>query len=409
MRGERPAEAGGKPATRSSDAPSGERRFSSYGSLSFRLWHGMCFGPWFRLLAQNRFAVSLDRLPLTLSITVVSLFNSLLAVLSRAIFDRAVSRTEIDDQPVFILGHWRSGTTLLHELLACDPQFGYPNYYQCFAPEHFLLTEKWLKPLARRLAPEKRPMDEMRVAVDNPQEDEVALATMGVPSPYLSFAFPNAGPVAADYLDLTSLSDEARQEWIDRWITFLKRVAYRGGKRLVLKSPTHTARLQTILKVFPNAKFVHLVRDPLTLYASTRRFYRSLNETQGLQRHDREVEWLNEHVLATFERVYARFEEDRKLIPEGNLIELAYEGLVADPIATVRSVYDHLRLGDFSQAEPKLQRRIAFDRGYRRNTFHVDDEHLAAVRDRWRSYIERYGYEQASIEPRSSQGTAAQQ
>lgn len=369
-----------------------EAPFNIYGSLSFRLWHGMCFLPWFHLLAANGFSISLNRLPMALSITICSLFNSLLAVFSKAIYDRAAGRTQISPQPIFILGHWRSGATFLHELLACDSQLGYPDYYQCFAPHHFLLTEKWFKPLARRLSPERRPMDNMLVDVENPQEDECALLAMGVKSLYLSFAFPNRGPVALEYLDLRELSDAERADWADHWVRFLKRVTYRCGRRLVLKSPLHTARLRTILEIFPDARFVHLARDPLTLFASTRRFYRSLNETQGLQGRDREGEWLDEHVFATFERLYASFEEDRNLIPSGNLVELRFEDLVADPVRSVQMIYDRLRIGNFSDVEHALKTKLASVSGHKTNVFRVRSDEASAIRERWSGYIERYGY-----------------
>jgi hypothetical protein len=51
--------------------------------------------------------------------------------------------TVVSPAPVFVLGFWRSGTTLLDELLCCDPRFGFPSTYACLNPAHFLLSERW--------------------------------------------------------------------------------------------------------------------------------------------------------------------------------------------------------------------------------------------------------------------------
>ena len=53
-----------------------------------------------------------------------------------------IAHTEIHEHPIFVIGHWSSGTTLLHELLVCDPRHTYPDTYACLAPNHFLLTRR---------------------------------------------------------------------------------------------------------------------------------------------------------------------------------------------------------------------------------------------------------------------------
>ncbi|HVA85305.1 MAG TPA: sulfotransferase, partial [Candidatus Saccharimonadales bacterium] len=99
-----------------------------------RMWYGMRFTTWARLLWRNHFRVSPNRVPVVIvTATVLSAINSLLAPVERLIFGRRIAATRVE-APIFIIGHWRSGTTLLHELLALDDRFGYPTTYQCFAP-----------------------------------------------------------------------------------------------------------------------------------------------------------------------------------------------------------------------------------------------------------------------------------
>ena len=185
-----------------------------------RFWHGMRFSTWFSTLAKNRFAVSLSRVHTATSITLISAINSALAVTDRAVYSRKISDVEISKSPIFILGHWRSGTTFLHELLIRDPGHTYPTTYQCFVPDHFVLTESWLAPLTSKLLPSRRPMDNMEAGWCRPQEDEFALANMGIPSPYLSMLFPARGEANPRYLDLHQLDEQEQQHWRDALMSF---------------------------------------------------------------------------------------------------------------------------------------------------------------------------------------------
>ena len=140
-----------------------------------------------------------------------------------------------------------------------------------------------------------RPMDDMRAGWDRPQEDEFALCNLGVPSPYLAWAFPNHGPVSDEYLDLRSLPAAEREAWKRAWRMFVQRVALVRSGRIVLKSPTHTARVRTILEVFPDARFVHIVRDPLVLFPSTVRLWKIAERNAG-PASQRTKTWLGSNV-----------------------------------------------------------------------------------------------------------------
>src|SRR5262245_27448077 len=106
-----------------------------------RFWHGMRFSTWMGHWARNHFAVSLSKLPSALSITAVTALNSGLAAIDHLLYRRRVAQVEISQSPLFILGHWRSGTTFLHELLIRDPEHTFPSTYQCFVPHHFVFTD----------------------------------------------------------------------------------------------------------------------------------------------------------------------------------------------------------------------------------------------------------------------------
>jgi len=376
-----------RPAASYSDAP-----LHRYPRWAPRFWHGMDFITWSRLLVRNRFAATPVRYSMVASVTVASMFNSLASVVDKALFSHRARNLKLAEPPLFVLGHWRSGTTLLHELLLNDPRHICPNTYQCMAPHHFLCTEWFLPPMIRWLLPDKRPMDAMAAGWDRPQEDEFALVNLGLQSPYLAWAFPNHGPVADEYLDLRTLPEQEREVWKRTWREFVHRVALAGNGRIVLKSPTHTARVRTILEVFPDAKFIHIVRDPLVLFPSTVRLWKSLSEVQGFQHLRDDAAWIERHVLDTFVRMYECFEQDRELVPAGRLIDIRYEDLIADPAAQVRDLYEKLELGNFADVEPGILRYTMKSRDYKTNQYQLPPEVADRVRGRWAPYFQRYGY-----------------
>lgn len=234
-------------------------------------------------------------------------------------------------------------------------------------------------------------MDNMRAGWDRPQEDEFALCMLGQPSPYLSIAFPNHPPQDLAALDPESLPRRARAAWKRAFVGFLRRVSFRDGRRLVLKSPTHTGRIPTLLELFPDAQFVHIVRNPYAVFASTVNLWRSLYENHGLQKPN--FRGLEEHVFSTYSYLYDRLEATRALVKPGNFHELRYEDLVADPVGEVRRLYDGLNLGGFEALRPRLEAFWAAQSGYQTNRYpRLSAEVRDRIGQRWGKVADRYGY-----------------
>lgn len=357
-----------------------------------RFWHGMRCSTWLHSLARNKFLISLNKLPTAVSITAFSAGNSVAAAVDRAIYSRRIDQVELKEPPIFILGHWRAGTTFLHELLIRDPAHTYPTTYQCFAPHHFVLTDAWLTPWSSGLLPRRRPMDNMAAGWQRPQEDEFAIGNLGVPTPYLSMMYPKLGPVHEDYLDLRSLPEIARESWKQELLRFFRRITFRDERRIVVKSPPHTARVRTLLEMFPDAKFVHIVRDPYKLFLSTVNLWKSLNEVQRLHAIG-DQSWIEDYVLRSHERMYSAFEEDRQLLGDRQLYELRYEDLVENPLDSLRDIYAELALGEFSRVESPVREHLVDVKNYRSNRYELSDDLKFKVRERWAKYFERYEYE----------------
>jgi hypothetical protein len=80
-------------------------------------------------------------------------------------YSSKINKTKISHPPVFIIGHWRSGTTYLHEILSQDPQFCYVSLWNTLLPDSFLILEP-IKKFLMRFLPSERPMDAIKVDMD---------------------------------------------------------------------------------------------------------------------------------------------------------------------------------------------------------------------------------------------------
>jgi hypothetical protein len=368
-----------------------KEKFHSYPWWSPRFWHGMPLGVWLDLVAEHGCRVAPSRWGLLGTITTAAAFNSIAEPLSSARFRRQLRQPPVTEPPLFIIGHWRSGTTLLHELLMLDDRFCCPNTYQCFAPGHFLLTEALVTSALSWIMPSKRPMDDVSAGWDRPQEDEFALANMGAPSPYRRMAFPVTSSDRPQALDLATLSPAELATWKQTMRRFLTLLSVRDPRRPVLKSPPHTARMAVLAEMFPEARFLHVVRDPFVVFPSTMRLWRSLHRFQGMQVDPGDT--LENYVFTAFEEMYAAFERDRAVLPPGRLQEIRYEDLIADPVARMQEVYEKLELGDFDRVLPDFERQARSMKRYRTNTYDHDPRIVNEIASRWRPFIERYGYE----------------
>jgi omega-hydroxy-beta-dihydromenaquinone-9 sulfotransferase len=350
---------------------------------------GYDFAAWLRTLHQGRYRVSPKNFHVAVLATYISFGHTILRYVQNALHGERIGRTPVVS-PVFILGHWRTGTTLLHELLIRDPRHTFPNTYQCLDPNHAMLTEGFAKKYLRWLLPKHRPMDRMQFGWERPQECEFALCLLGAASTYSTMNFPNAGTIEPDALELDRLPAWRQRQWRTLFRRLLQTIVANDPRRPVLKSPTHTCRIPTLLEMFPDAKFLYLKRDPYVVYPSTVNLWKKLHEKQGLHApHHKDVE---ETVLKTFARMHARVEATKSQVPAGNWFELKYEDLTARPEGLLEELYAALDLGDFEPVRPGIREYLATNRNYEKNRWTLPPETRALVKDRWGDVIEAWGY-----------------
>lgn len=351
---------------------------------------GVTLGAWVRLLRDNHPALSSRYLLRGLAVSHQSLWNSVLGRYERRRYASRVEAAAVAP-PVFVLGHWRSGTTHLHNLLTADGRFAFPNSYQVSFPHTFLTTEAVSSRLIGALLPPRRPMDNVEWDMRSPQEDEFALAALTGLSPCLGWAFPRRRDHYDRYLTFRDVPGDEVARWRDALVRFLQKLTWKYGRPLVLKSPPHTSRIRLLLELFPRARFVHIRRDPYAVFRSSRHLFRTVFELHRVQRPP--ADDLDDWVLRQYRAMYDAFFEERGRIPAGQFHEVAFEELEKDPVGQVRRAYEALSLPAFEEAEPALRRYVESIAGYKKNAFSpLPADLLARIASSWRQCFEEWDY-----------------
>ncbi len=270
----------------------------------------------------------------------------------------AICRAALDDieirRPIFILGHWRSGTTLLHELMALDDQLLTPTTFQCFNPQRFLLSSN--PPHAEA----ERPTGDIVVTASSPQEEEFALLCSGAISPYEAFLFPGALADLEHLCDPDTSHPAEAKAWADTMIGFLRAVLCAGGrdKRLLLKSPSNSFRVPRLRRLFPDAVFINLTREPKAVLASTVRMWETMWTRYAVGRPLSRAA-VEEQVSSIQERLQVKLRKDAGEIPANRFATIAYEDLVADPAGSIAKLYQTLDLANSAALPPRQAEYLA--------------------------------------------------
>lgn len=299
---------------------------------------------------------------------------------------------EFEDQPVFILGHWRSGTTFVHNILSLDQHFGYNTTYQTVFPNLMLFGQGFFKKTMSWIMPDKRPTDNMELNVDLPQEEEFALSNLTPVNYYNFWFFPKSwSEYTNKYLTFKDATPAEKKEFQDTFRQLVKVCLHNtNGTQFLSKNPPHTARIKEILEIYPNAKFIYLMRNPYTVFESTRSFF--TNTIQPLKLQDFSDEEIEEHILSVYKIMYDKYEADKKLVPEGNLIEVKFEDVEADALGITRKIYETLDLPGFEQARPAIEAYLNKKKGYKKNQYKYDPRTVELVESKWKFALDQWGY-----------------
>ncbi len=332
---------------------------------------GSMFDNYYRIMRQNNFDIDRSYLARFIYTSLISALGiTPLSLIEKMAKQKAIEQTRIEQAPIFIIGHWRSGTTFLHYLMGKDQQFGYLNCAQSFCPARmFHHSFSFIKTLIGLHLPNKRPVDDMDLNLDLPQEEEFALSNLTSQSCYHWWSFPKKmRSYFEKYVLLQNLSTTEYQSFQKSYYQLIQKISLvNNGQRLLLKNPPNTGRIPFLLELFPNAQFIYLYRKPSDVYHSTLKLHNKLLESFSLQNYD--TNEIAKNTLDFYKQLITKYEQDKQLIPQGNLIELDYRQLTQSPMNTLEQIYQSLNITAIAQARPAFQNFIDSQKDYRAATY----------------------------------------
>ena len=364
-------------------------------SLPYHPLSGVAFDDWVRMLWDNG-GFSRENWRKALDITWRSLRATPSRRRERLEWEARVSEVEVERAPVFLVGHWRSGTTHLENLMALDPQFGHLSVIQSLHPRTFLSEGAELSASFKQT---KRYMDNVRLTADSPSEEEVAMAVLAPGSFWHGYYFPKRfDHYFHEYVLFEGISAAQLEAWKCAYHRLLAKLTlHHEGKRLLLKNPPNTPRLGVLLQMFPEARFVHIRRNPYEVYVSRMAQYSTAVLAKALQPIS-EDEW-EAKVLTYYTAMMRAHFRCRSRVPAGQYVELSFEELCKDPLASLSRIYDELSLPGFATAKPHFEAYVAEQRDYRQNTYRYDADTLHRIYSRWHETIDRWSYQAPEVEP----------
>ena len=350
----------------------------------------------FKAVTQGRYVSPEKRTKMFLTKCICRLL-SVVTPLQECKYQKLLSKEPLQHDPLFILGHWRSGTTFVHNIFAQDPRFGFTTTYQTVFPHHMMALQGLLKPCMKALMPNSRPTDKMELSPDLPQEEEFALLNTCPVSYYNFWFYPQSMQEYCDrFLTMKKATPEEIADFKDKFMKIVKVSMWnsRRGVRdaqYLSKNPPHTGKVKTLVEMFPNAKFIYLIRDPYTVFESSRSFF--TQTIAPLELNSIPIEEMEQNILYGYKELYDAYQEQKKCIPEGNLFEVKFEEFERNAMEITECIYRELNLPGWEEARPAIEAYINQKKGHKKNHYQYDPRTISMVNDAWGDILDAWGYE----------------
>ena len=312
--------------------------------------------------------------------------------------------------PIFIIGHPRSGTTFLHKVLTSNGDFVAFKTWQLFFPA--LTARVLVRPLINTAIQKKGgvivPAETgHEIALDKVEEEEFLFLHI------LDTQFVEAGtPLGFNRKRAERcLHDEQSRKHRLRSVNFLKRCFQRqlyatGKSQLIGQTHFSTHRIKTILEVFPDAKFIYLVRSPLeTLPSFFSLLYKSIDFHEGIKNIDADrLQRYFAHRYEVSKSIYHYFEEllRKGEITDNQAIVLPYQELVSDLSTAFEKLIAFTGLRVSEELRQKVAKQAERQKDYSRkhdlmelHEFGITPEQ---IRQDFKLIFDKYGFETA-IQP----------
>jgi hypothetical protein len=329
---------------------------------------------------------------LIFSFLVAAIFE-LFNLWERVVLRNKMKNYRMKEPPVFIIGFWRSGTTLLHNLLCSDPRAGYTTTFQAVFP-HITITQAWwIKPLANWIVPENRPFDNVSWDMDSPQEEEFGLANLQSNSLYNSYIFPgDYDRFLKEEFFTEDFPPQQLKKWKEKYTSLVhKAMLSTGGNRYISKNPCHLGRLNLMHSMFPDAKYIFIYRNPYQVVESLYWFYQSI--LPGVKLQKLKPGFSRKDIVDLYCVAIRNYFKTRSVIPPEDLLELKMEDFMKDKMGYLEMIYRKFGMDSFEKAKPCFEKYLSDNSNYFREKYDIPQETFDLVNEYVPDILEEFGYQ----------------
>jgi len=311
----------------------------------------------------------------------------------------AIQNHRLNKDPIFIIGHWRSGTSFLQYMLGKDPHIGYLSKFDAVFPDVCLRYEEIFKSLIDRLSrfsSLSKAADRISINIDwdSPSEIEIALTTMISPaSPHWGHIFPEQSWTHFDkYFFFEGVTDPELKRWERDYNYLVKKISLKNnGRQLVLKSPGNAARIKKLLGLYPNARFIFIHRNPYDVYYSNVKLWNVFLDNLSLQTIPRGK--VRDRIIRMYQKLMKRYLEHRELVPKGQLVEVRFEDFVQQPLEEMRSIYENLELSDYERALPEFRAFAQKHSDRSSSSYTYEEDVIELINEQWKFAFDEWEYQ----------------
>ena len=291
----------------------------------------------------------------------------------KKIYAEKIKNHQLPDNPIIIIGHWRTGSTFLHQLLSLDENLVTSNVFQGSIPDSFLTSRKSYEPIMGRALKGTRPMDQVKLSMDEPLEDEYALIRLCSYSPLERLIFPKSDTYFLDeYPGFLPKDEKKLEEWKEALIHFYKKLTLENNKVILIKNPFHSFRIKVLNEIFPNARFIHIVRHPHKVVPSTIRMWDIVGQQNAMNGKWKKPTVKNTSVL--YSKMLKQIDADIKELPKERYVELKFEEMEKNPIEELKNIYSHLNVQFTEQFEKQLNDFLISVKEYQKNKYVIPED-----------------------------------
>ncbi len=330
-----------------------------------------------RILHRNKIsynATTLFRLAFLLQ---SACWSSFFSWIEKARYSKALKKAPVPDDPIFIIGHWRTGSTFLHQLMNLDSQLCAPSLFQVAVPDSFLVSYPYYRPIFKQVVSEHRPMDHVKIGMDEPQEDEYAIYRITNYSPLENLVFPKSPSYFLNHGSPFIPSGNHLVQWKNEVKGFYKKLFFLKGKRIVSKNPFNSFRIRELYEMFPNARFIHIVRNPNCVVPSTIHMWNILCRQNAMNNHGTRPEF--SEVVGVLKNLLQTIDKLAEILPQGTMIQIRFEDLESSPVEVLKSIYRDLGMPFTEAFQSRIEDFMVQNESFRKNQFTLTAEEKSII------------------------------